>query len=86
MAKKKSVPLNSEEALAHLSAGLGGIPIRYGSGPSVTAVPDRANSPKRKGTTVDNPKLKCESCGNKGAMDYAGQGRVCKSCANKLGF
>jgi hypothetical protein len=53
MAKKKTVPLNSEEGLAHLSAGLGGIPMRYGSGPSVTAVPDRANHPKRKVSMAD---------------------------------
>lgn len=34
----------------------------------------------------DNPKWKCENCGNKGAQDYAGQGRVCESCASELGF
>ena len=49
-------------------------------------VPDRANDPKRKVASGDNPAWKCENCGNKGAMDYAGQGRVCKSCANELGF
>ena len=54
MAKKKVVPLNSQEGIAHLSAGLGGIPIRYGSGPSVTAVPDRANDPKRTMGTSSN--------------------------------
>ena len=37
-------------------------------------------------TGNDNPKLKCENCGNKGAQDYAGQGRVCESCASNLGF
>ena len=59
MAKKKTVPLNSEEALAHLSAGLGGIPMRYGNGPSVTAVPDRGSDPKRK---IDMTKP-CNDCG-----------------------
>jgi NADH pyrophosphatase NudC (nudix superfamily) len=34
----------------------------------------------------DNPAWKCESCGKKGAMNYAGQGRVCQSCANERGF
>lgn len=34
----------------------------------------------------DNPRWKCESCGEKGAMDYAGQGRVCQTCATKRGF
>jgi hypothetical protein len=34
----------------------------------------------------DNPQWKCDNCGNKGAMDYAGQGRVCESCASDLGF
>lgn len=34
----------------------------------------------------DNPKWKCDNCGNKGAQDYAGQGRVCESCASSLGF
>lgn len=43
----------------------------------------RLANPKPKG---DNPRFKCENCGNKGAMDYAGQGRVCKSCASSLGF
>lgn len=37
-------------------------------------------------TGNDNPKWKCENCGNKGAQDYAGQGRVCESCASDLGF
>ena len=70
MAKKKTVPLNSEEALAHLSAGLGGIPMRYGNGPSVTAVPDRANSRQqfdvsdvqKAGVTL--APLKCRGCGS----------------------
>lgn len=47
-------------------------------------VPDRANDPKRK--VSDNPNWKCDNCGGKGAMDYAGQGRVCQSCAVELGF
>ena len=34
----------------------------------------------------NNPAWKCENCGKKGAMDYAGQGRVCESCASSLGF
>jgi len=37
-------------------------------------------------TGNDNPKWKCESCGNKGASDYAGKGRVCESCADERGF
>jgi len=37
-------------------------------------------------TGRDNPKWKCESCGKKGAQDYAGQGRVCEPCASNLGF
>jgi hypothetical protein len=37
-------------------------------------------------TGRDNPKWKCESCGKKGAQDYAGQGRVCESCADERGF
>jgi hypothetical protein len=49
-------------------------------------VPDRANDPRRKAQQGDNPTWKCESCGGQGAMDYAGQGRVCKSCAEGLGF
>lgn len=44
------------------------------------------NSGQFKPTASDNPKWKCENCGGKGAMDYAGQGRVCKSCASELGF
>ncbi len=48
------------------------------------SVPDRANNPKRK--VSDNPNWKCDNCGGKGAMDYAGQGRVCQSCAVELGF
>ena len=34
----------------------------------------------------DNPRWTCDNCGNKGAQDYAGQGRVCESCASDLGF
>jgi len=52
-------------------------------------VPDRANDPRRKGLKAqpgDNPHWKCDNCGGVGAMDYAGQGRVCKSCASDLGF
>jgi len=65
-----------------------------------TMVNDRGDHPKRRPAMYldlvaqaqgklakgDNPKWKCDSCGNKGAMDYAGQGRVCKSCSEKLGF
>jgi hypothetical protein len=63
-----------------------------------TMVPDRGNDPKRvPGSYMslvnkaqvakgDNPKWKCEGCGAKGAQDYAGQGRVCTSCANERGF
>jgi hypothetical protein len=63
-----------------------------------TMVPDRGNNPKRvpgsymslvskaKVSKGDNPKWNCESCGKKGAMDYAGQGRVCKTCASGRGF
>jgi hypothetical protein len=63
-----------------------------------TMVPDRGNDPKRvpgsymslvnkaQVSKSDNPKFKCESCGKKGAMDYAGQGRVCRTCANERGF
>jgi hypothetical protein len=54
--------------------------------PLLGSVPDRANDPRRKAQQGDNPNWKCESCGGKGAMDYAGQGRVCKSCAEGLGF
>lgn len=49
-------------------------------------VPDRANDPKRKVQKGDNPAWTCDNCGGPGAMDYAGQGRVCKSCASELGF
>lgn len=54
-------------------------------------VPDLSNSAMKtwKNETVtgrDNPKWKCENCGNKGAQDYAGQGRVCEACAEDLGF
>jgi hypothetical protein len=49
-------------------------------------VPDRANDPKRKVQKGDNPAWTCDNCGGQGAMDYAGQGRVCKSCASELGF
>jgi hypothetical protein len=34
----------------------------------------------------DNPKWTCDACGNRGAQDYDGQGRVCVSCANERGF
>ena len=61
-----------------------------------TIVPDRGGWPERrpdsymnevkKVTKSDNSKWKCESCGKKGAMDYAGQGRVCQICANERGF
>jgi hypothetical protein len=61
-----------------------------------TIVPDRGGwSERRPGSYMDevnkiakndNPKWKCDSCGKKGAMDYAGQGRVCQTCANERGF
>jgi hypothetical protein len=47
---------------------------------------DRRKSSDKPIKSKDNPAWKCENCGNKGAMDYAGQGRVCKSCATNLGF
>jgi len=34
----------------------------------------------------DNPEWYCEACGKQGACDYAGQGVVCKSCADERGF
>jgi hypothetical protein len=34
----------------------------------------------------DNPAWKCEACGKQGACDYAGQGVVCKECAEERGF
>lgn len=51
-------------------------------------VSDGTKNSRRKTTVTpgDNPRWKCENCGSKGAMDYAGQGRVCQSCAKELGF
>jgi hypothetical protein len=51
--------------------------------PSQEQFPQTSSSKK---ASNDNPKWKCESCGKKGAQDYAGQGRVCESCANERGF
>lgn len=34
----------------------------------------------------DNPRWKCEACGNKGAQDYAGVGRMCTDCADRSGY
>lgn len=34
----------------------------------------------------DNPAWKCDACGKQGAQDYAGQGVVCKACAEERGF
>lgn len=46
------------------------------------AVSKRPNSMSK----YDNPKWSCEACGNKGAQDYAGVGRICKDCADRAGY